>query len=121
MPDEILVVQQEVKRGVKWALPFTEAGNESPRKTALGLASDLVDGEAIEDMDLAMDASYKVNNGPRAGQWTERFYAVEVAPGTRAREGQWMTHYEAKQQAGADTPRVRDAVSRLRELARLKP
>lgn len=120
-PDTILVVQREVKRGVQWSLPSSESGGESSRLTALSLAAELVSGDAIEDLDLGMDASYKVNNGPRAGQWTERFHAVEVAPDCRAVEGQWMPHYEAKAQAGADAPRVREAVSRLRELARLKP
>lgn len=121
-PDEILVVPRESKRVVRWALPSTEVvEGETARDAALQLAEGLVDGEAVTDLDLALDAAYRVAAGPSAGEWTERFFAVETEAGARALEGRWLPHYEAKAQAGAELPRVRDAITRLRETARLKP
>lgn len=121
-PDEVLLVPREVRRTLQWGLPSAEAeAGETPRDVALRVAAELVGGVPVGDVDLGLGASYRVNAGPRAGEWKERFYGVEVAPDRRSREGTWMAHYDAKARSGAESPRVREAFTRLRELAKLKP
>jgi hypothetical protein len=121
-PDEVLVVPREVKRKLRWGLPSAEAeAGETARDVALKVAARVAGGPALQDLDLGIEAAYRVGAGPREGEWTERFFAVEVAPGRRASDGRWLPHYEAKVEAGAEAPRVREAFSQLRELARLKP
>lgn len=120
-PDEILVVQREAKGVAQWGLPTGEVEGRSARDAALRLVSEFVRSEPIGDFDLGGASEYRVGAGPRAGEWTERFYAVEMPVGSRAVEGRWFAHYDAKTHAGADAPRVREAMTRLRELARLKP
>lgn len=121
-PDEILVVERESKGSLRWGLPSAECeAGESARDAALRLAARVVDGEPLRDLDLVVAAEYRVSAGPRAGAWTERFHGIEVEAGCRAIEGAWLVHYDAKARAGADSPRVREALTRLRELAKLKP
>lgn len=121
-PDEILVVLREARGVVRWAFPSTEQeAGEHARDAALRLASQLVRGLAERAIDLGTGGVYRVSEGPSAGAWTERAFAIEVAPGSRALEGRWLPHYEAKAEAGADAPRAREAVTRLREMAKLKP
>ena len=121
-PDEVLVVAREAKGRPQWGLPSAESdAGESARAAALRLAADFLRGPVVADLDLAIKAEYRVAAGPRAGEWTERFFAVEAAPDCPAPDGQWLPHYEAKAASGADTPRVREAFTRLRELARLRP
>ncbi len=120
-PDEILIVQREVKRAMQWGVPFAEVVGESAREEALDLVSLLVRGDPLADFDLGGVATYRVKSGPRAGDWTERFHAVEVAPEARATGGRWAAHYDAKAMVGGETPRVREAITRLREAANLKP
>lgn len=118
-PDELLVVRREVKGAAPWALPSTEALDETAREAALRLAAEVARGAPLLDFDLGLPAEYRVKDGPRAGEWTERFHAVEMPPDSRARDGAWLPHYDAK--AKVDAPRVRDAITRLRERAPLVP
>lgn len=119
-PDELLLVPIEARRMVRWALPFTEVeAEETPREAARLLALGLVEGDPVTMLDVGTSSEYRVKAGPHAGEWTERFHAVEVAVGTHAREGSWVPHYEAKAQS--ESPRAREAITRLREVARLKP
>lgn len=119
-PDEILLVPLEAKRAVRWVVPFTEAvDGESAGEAARQLAEGYVGAEQLAALDLGMPATYRVKAGPSAGEWTERFHAIEVAADAPAADGRWVPHYEAKAQS--ELPRVRDAITRLREMARLKP
>jgi hypothetical protein len=121
-PDEILVVPREIKGSLRWSLPTEEMeAGESARVAARRIAGWFVRGDPVSEVDLGVGAEYRVGAGPRAGEWTERFHAIEVAPGTIAVEGKWLVHYDAKAEAGADAPRVREAITRLREIAKLKP
>lgn len=121
-PDEVLVVPLEVKRQLQWGVPSTETEpGESTQDAALRVAMQVSGQNVAESLDLGVEGSYRVKAGPRAGEWTERFHAVELAPERRPREGRWLPHYEAKALVGPDAPRVREAFTRLRELARLKP
>ena len=122
--DEVLVVPREVKGARYWGLPSAEsAPAESAADAALRVAAEVLgDQRGATSLDLGVSGTYRVSAGPRAGEWTERFHGVEVPPDRRARgEAMWVAHYEAKAFAGAESPRVREAFTRLRELARLKP
>lgn len=120
-PDEVLVTEREGKRPVAWGLPFTETEEgEGPLEAARAVAAELVAAEPVAEFDLGVDAEFRVKAGPRAGEWSERCFALEVPAGARALVGRWLPHYEAKAEAG-DSPRSREAITRLRERAKLKP
>lgn len=119
-PDELLLVLLEAKRALNWTIPFTEVEeNETAQDAARQLAESLTGRSSSDPLDLGSPAVYRVKDGPNAGEWTQRFLAVEVPIGTRAREGRWLPHYDAK--AAADASKLKEAISRLREIARLKP
>lgn len=121
-PDEILVVQREAKGARRLALPSGETlAGESWRDAARRISAGLVRAQPLAQIDLGAGAEYRVSAGPSAGEWTEHFQALEFAFDARASEGVWLPHYDAKAQAGAESPRVREAISRLREAAKLRP
>jgi len=119
-PDELLFRASPSRARSGWEpLSAEVAPGETFETTARRLARDATDLARDAPVDLDLEARYAVRSGPAAGAWIERLYAFEAAPGAPAREGEWLVHYEAK--ARASTPRVRDAVTRLREQARLRP
>lgn len=114
--DEILLVERQSKGNLIWSPPATEAAaSEDAAEAARRLAGELAGASRVVDLDLA--SAFRVKEGPNAGEWSEVYFAAEVAPASAP--GRWLPHYEAK--AACASPKVREAITRLREREKLKP
>lgn len=118
--DEVFTRARPTKGRDEWGPLLGETlPGEHPPEAARRIVQEATGQTPAALTDLDVKHAFTVKKGPSAGEWEERLFAAEVPAGTRAVDGRWVPHYEAK--AAAPEARWREGVTRMRARLGLKP